>query len=130
MKKTTCGVLIVLAIGINTAIWLRLKNHPGISAENGPMENFQAACLATSFLLWLIASFASKNRAEKILLVGLALFSLSFLVLEVDTRKLGIPILPKIFHGPVRNTWLGALWLVVEWFFLKNARPTWSEFLC
>jgi hypothetical protein len=129
MKKTTLGVLIALAIGINTTIWLRLKGHPGIFAENGSMENFQAVFLTTSFLLWLFASFASKSRAEKILLISLALFSLSFLVLEVDTRKLGIPILPKIFHGPVRNAWLGALWLAVGWFFFKNAKPIWNEFL-
>src|SRR5215207_6455256 len=116
MKKTSTGVLIALAIGINTAIWLRFKNHPGISAENGPMENFQAVCLGLGCFLWLFASVASNTRAEKIFLISLALFNFSFLVLEVDTRKLGIPLLPKIFHGPIRNAWLGGLWLLVGWF--------------
>lgn len=118
-----------IVLGINTVVWLGLKNHPGISAENGPMENFQAACLAISFLLWVTASLLSKNHSEKILLSALALFSLTFLILEVDTRSFDAPLFNKLFNGKIRNAWLGALWLVVGLFFLRSAKITWAGFL-
>jgi hypothetical protein len=129
MKKTTLGFLIILAVSINTAIWLIFKNHPGIYLENGPMENFQAVCLGLGFLLWLSASFGSANRAKKILLVGLALFHLLFLVNEIDTRKLDMPILTKFLQGRIRNVWLWSLWAAVGFFFFKNAKSVWNEFL-
>ncbi|MEO5801888.1 MAG: hypothetical protein ABIR24_00035 [Verrucomicrobiota bacterium] len=129
MKKTTLGLLAIAAVGINSAFWLGLKNRPGIAAENGPMENFQVACLSLGFLLWLIAGFRSKNRAEQILLIGLALFNFSFLILEVDFRKLDAPVLNKIFNGRIRDAWLGCLWLAVGIAFLKNIKMTWKESL-
>ncbi|MEO6183482.1 MAG: hypothetical protein ABIP71_10390, partial [Verrucomicrobiota bacterium] len=129
MKKTTLGFLAFVVIGINTALWLGLKSHPGISAENGPMENFQAACLGLGFLIWLVASFRTKNRAEQILLAGLALFYFSFLILEVDFRKFHAPILNTLFNGRIRDAWLGCLWLGAGIIFYKNANPAWKEFL-
>lgn len=129
MKQNTFVLLAVLAIGINTAFWLRLKGHPGIFAENGPMENFQAVCLGLSFLLWLIAGVMAKDRWEKILLISLAVLNLSFLIHEVETRDLSTPILAAILNGRVRDAWLGALWLACVIFFLKNRKPVWNGFL-
>ena len=129
MKKTTLGLLVIAALGINTFFWLGLKSRPGIAGENGPMENFQAACLGLSFLLWLITGLRSNNRGEQILLLGLALFNFSFLILEVDFRKLDAPVLNKIFNGRIRDAWLGSLWLAVGIAFLKNAKLSWTEFL-
>jgi hypothetical protein len=129
MKKTTLAFLAIVALGINTAIWIGLKSHPGISAENGPMENFQAVCLSASFLLWLILALLSKNKEQQILLMGLSLFNFTFLVLEVDFRHLNAPTLNKIFNGRIRDIWLGALWLGVGILFLRKRKLAWKEVL-
>jgi hypothetical protein len=129
MKHTTLGFLIILATGINSAIWLGLKNQPGISSENGPMENFQAACLIACALLWFLMGVRSKIKGEQILWMGLALFHFSFLILEVDIRHLEAPVLNKIFNGKIRDAWLGFLWLVLGICFLKKRSQTWREFL-
>ncbi len=129
MKNTALGFLLLIVTGANTAVWIGQKDRPGISAENGPMENFQVVCLATSFLIWLVASLRSKSPSQKILLAALALFNLSFLVLEVDTRSLNAPLFNKLFHGRIRDAWLGGLWLVVGFFVFKNTKLALNEFL-
>lgn len=122
-------VLAIFAVVANTLIWLALKNQPGISAENGPMENFQLVCLFLGFLLWLTASVCSKKISEKIFLVTLALFSVSFFILEIDTRDFDMPLVNKFIRGKYRNGALILFWLGAAIAFLRHKKACWSEFL-
>ena len=128
MKKTASGILVLIAVGLNMAAWLALKN-PQISRENGPMENFQLICLFLAFLTWLWAGSRSKDKAAKIFLIALALFNLSFFILEIDTRKFDMPTVNKFIRGKYRNGALACLWLGAAIAFFKNKRSCWAEFL-
>lgn len=128
MKKST-GALITLAIIANSILWLMLKNQAGISAENGPMENFQIVCLALAFLLWLVATFVEKISTSKIILFSLALFNVSFLVLELDTRDFDAPFFNKLLNGKIRDAWLGCFWLILVISFFRKMKPAWAAFL-
>lgn len=128
MKKFPL-VLALFAVFANTFIWLTLKNRPGISAENGSMENFQLICLLLSFSLWLAARFGSNNNPEKFLLLALAIFNLSFFILEIDTRDFDMPLVNKYIRGKYRNVALGCLWLGTAWLFFREKKTNWLEFL-
>jgi len=128
MKKTL-SALVLFALIANTLFWLAQKDQPRISAENGPMENFQLVCLGMGFFLWLAASFSSKDGGKKTILLSLALFHVSFFVLELDTRDFDAPLLNKSFNGRIRDAWLGALWLLATIVVFRQGKSVLAAFL-
>jgi hypothetical protein len=130
MKKSSIAALALFAIAVNTSIWLFLNSRAAkIWDENGPMENFQAVCLALTIALLLIAVRFAHERGQRIFLYALALFAASILVLEVDFRRMNAPALNRIMNGRIRDAWLGTLWLVAAMFFVRNMKSVWETFL-
>jgi hypothetical protein len=128
----TRSALISLAVLLNTLIWLGLRSRPHISAENGPMENFQLACLSLSCLLWLASGFVAQEIGVKHFLFCLALFNLSFIVLELDTRGFDAPLLNMIMNekkGRIRDAGLAGIWLLMAIAFVPNRKEGWAVFL-
>src|SRR5262245_62064388 len=97
--------------------------------ENGPMENTQAACLFATMLLFVWNLYLAKEGTERIFLLGVCLVSGTFLVLEVDLRKVEIPALNRVWNGSIRNAWLGALWIGAFLLFVRQAVPVLACFL-
>jgi hypothetical protein len=89
------------------------------------LENIQALCLIVgAFVLWLQARAATDDSTKH----ALALASLGYItmfLLEFDVRPFKIPALTWLLNGPVRNLWLGGLWL----YFLGRAARTWRRVL-
>ncbi len=110
--------------------WLYLGNQfPLIYRENGPMENFQAACLFLSLLFLWFCIWTANRPAQRILFCGLMLLYLNMLVRELDFRSFDLPRLNFWLRGSVRNVWLSFCWAAGLILFLRNARPVWNEFL-
>jgi hypothetical protein len=121
---------IAALLALFSAAWLWVGgNRPSIAVEHGPMENFQAACLAIGFL-FLVALFTrTPFRPLRVLYGSIGLLYATFLLLEFDTREFNWPIANMFLNGPVRNTWLGLLWFIVFALFVANARPVIACFL-
>ena len=129
MNKMKLGFYVGIAVMANFALWIFLKQtFPLIQEENGPMENFQAVCLALTTILSFLTAKRAANAPWVVLFSLLALFAATFLVLEVDFRKMDLPALNKIMNGRIRDVWVGSLWLIGLVFLGKNFRPTWSSF--
>lgn len=92
------------------------------------MENFQALCLVAGFGFCLAALVQSERDPPRVFVLGLALLFLTMFVLEVDTRKLEVPVLVMLFNGTVRNVWLGIVWLGAAVLFFRNMQPVWRVF--
>lgn len=103
--NTTAFVLIVSFLWL----WASVR-HPSIFAENGPMENFQAGCLAVGIILLACAMSRTTAAAPRLLIAGIALLYFTFLVIEFDTREFDWPTVNRFLHGPVRNGTLVTLW--------------------
>src|SRR5688572_10384040 len=96
-----------------SALWLWLSTKTsGLFVEHGPMENFQAICIALGFVLFLWR-LPSQPPPQRVLLSGLALFYATFLVVEFDTRELGWGAATALLNGPIRNAWLALLWVLL-----------------
>ncbi len=112
-----------------TVLFLYLRQqYSDIARENGPMENFQAACILAGLILLIICMRLGRSKAEKILVAGIALLYATLLVLEVDLRRVDVGFLNLIWNGPIRDAWLGALWLAALWMFLRNREEVWRVF--
>jgi 4-amino-4-deoxy-L-arabinose transferase-like glycosyltransferase len=111
--------LAILLVGASL-LWLwAAAVYPKIYVENGPMENFQVGCLGVGALLFAWQA-RGLQRAERVLFAALALFYITFLIREFDTRKFDWPIANAILSGTIRNVWLGALWLVTGYFIYRS----------
>jgi hypothetical protein len=108
------------------SLWFcwRITVDTGIAEEHGTMENLQAVCLlAGALTLWLEARRRSAAARRALILAGLGYFTM--LLLEFDVRPFEIPWLTRLFGGPLRNAWLGAVWL----YFLTGAAKQWRHIL-
>lgn len=113
------GLAVLLVIA--TLLWLwAAAVHPGIYVENGPMENFQVGCLGVGGVLFLWRAWLAKAGVERVVFAALALFYLTFLIREFDTRKFDVPMVTSVLSGTVRNVWLGALWVVAGYFIYRS----------
>jgi hypothetical protein len=123
-------LLAAAGIAIFTAGWVvvQMQGH-SLHQENGVMENFQAGCLAVGMVFFVLGLRDSNATAPRILLFGLALLYGSFLVLEVDTRKLDLPTLNRLLNGRIRDAWLGMLWLFGAILFLRHRQAVWRTFV-
>jgi len=101
---------------------------PKLARENGPMENFQAICLTSGILLFLWTAWRGETAGRRCLAIGLALFYITFLVLELDVRRWGIEWLNAIFNGWPRNLWLGTAWVVTAVLVVRRWPAPWLEF--
>ncbi|MGH8527120.1 MAG: hypothetical protein ACREXY_23820 [Gammaproteobacteria bacterium] len=111
------AVLLVIA----TLLWLwAAAVHPKIYVENGPMENFQVGCLGVGGVLFVWRAWLVDERAARVLFAALALFYVTFLIREFDTRKFDVPIVTSVLSGTVRNVWLGGLWVVAGYFIYRS----------
>lgn len=114
MKAPTRGILgIAVVLVLFSALWLWFSTKTsGLFVEHGPMENFQALCIAFGFVLFLW-QLSAQPPPQRVLFSGLALFYATFLVVEFDTRELGWGAAATALNGPVRNAWLAALWVLL-----------------
>jgi hypothetical protein len=120
--RAILGTTAVLAIF--SALWLWLSTTTAganIFVEHGPMENFQAICIALGFLIYL-RQIPSSPPAQRLLICALALFYLTFVVVEFDTRELGWRTAALVLNGAVRNAWLAALWILLCLWGLRRRR--------
>lgn len=93
------------------------------------MESFEALCLFVGILLFGGAIHSAAGAPQRILFLGLTLFYLTVLVLEVDTRNMSVPVwVVRISNGTIRNLWLGGLWVIAAALFLRQPRPVLSCF--
>ncbi len=123
--KMLCWVTVYIAF---TVAWCLFRNHPSIAVENGPMEDYQALLLLAGVIVLAIAFKRSDVKGEQVLMAGLGLFYFTVLLLEVDTRQSGHPLLIKLTNGKIRNLWAGTLWLLAAIYFFRNARITLKYF--
>jgi hypothetical protein len=128
--RKTLGT-IALLLG-TTALWLWIgARYASVYVEHGPMESFQAGCLALGCLLFALRLSPSprprvSSTHERILFAALALFYGTFMLLEFDTREFDWPLFNRIFHGVIRNVWLGALWFIIGFLIFRHFRGFFS----
>jgi hypothetical protein len=120
-------VAIILALVSGGFIHLR-QTYPDIARENGPMENFQLACLGLGIGLLAYGSGRGPHRGERILCGGLALFYATMLMSELDFRQYDLPLLNRLTKGTVRNVALVLAWSVALVAFVKNRAEVWNRF--
>jgi hypothetical protein len=117
------GAIIVLAVFSVLWFWLSTTSAgANIFVEHGPMENFQAICIALGFFIFL-GQIRSTRPPQRLLVCALATFYLTFVVVEFDTRELGWRTAALILNGPVRNVWLVGLWILLCLWALRHRRP-------
>ena len=102
--------------------------HPGVAREHGPLESLQALGLLLAALGFLGAGAPGQPRSLHALGWSLALFCLTFFLLEFDTRPFGIEPLTRLTNGPVRDAWLAGLWLAMAGVVLARWRAVWATF--
>jgi hypothetical protein len=124
--KTRTRAILATTVGlvVFSALWLWLSTTPAganIFVEHGPMENFQAICIGLGFLLYL-GQIRSSQPPHRLLVAALAVFYLTFVVVEFDTRELGWRTAAVVLNGPVRNIWLVALWAAICVWALRHRR--------
>jgi hypothetical protein len=130
VRKSASILLVVISLALVSGGFIHLRqNYPDIARENGPMENFQLACLGFGIGLLAWGSHRSSTRGEKILCGGLALFYATLMVSELDFRPYNLPLLNQMTKGLVRNVALGFAWSVALVAFVKNRAAVWSRFL-
>jgi hypothetical protein len=123
------ALAVVSILVLQTAIWfLGRAYNPLVSVENGPMEIFQAGAMLVGwfFLAWTASQVDSLSH--RVLLSGLALFYLTFVFGEIDTRVFASPLLELVFDGAVRDLLFGLLWAGAVLLFFRHRRPTWICF--
>lgn len=105
--------------------YIAWRRDPQIASENRAMENFEALCLVIGMGLLIGAIRSIAGAPQKILLFGLTLFYFTILVLEMDTRKMNVPIwLVGLTNGTIRDVWLGSCWLIAAGLFLRRRSGT------
>ncbi len=102
--------------------------HPGVAREHGPLESLQALGLLLAALAFLGAGAPRRPRSLGALGWSLALFCLTFFLLEFDTRPFGVEPLTRLTNGPVRDAWLAGLWLAMAGVVLTRRRAVWATF--
>jgi hypothetical protein len=120
--RATLGIAAVLAVF--SALWLWLSTSAAgatIFIEHGPMENFQTICIVVGFLFY-VRQIPAARPTNRVLFSALALFYLTFAVVEFDTRELGWPTAALVLNGRVRNAWLATLWLLMGLWALRHRR--------
>jgi hypothetical protein len=123
------AISVALTLVVHTALWFLCRSYyPLISVENGPMEIFQAVALlgGCAILAWRASRVESTH--DRLLLLGLAIFYLTFVFGEIDTRVLASPFLELVFDGAVRNLLLGLLWGGAFVAFFRHRHLTWRRF--
>lgn len=82
--------------------------------ENGPVENVQAGGLVIGCLIFGFIAVRAGAAAYSLLFAALTLFYLTFALreIEVDAFLTDYPVL-AILESPLRNYWVGALWVVL-----------------
>jgi hypothetical protein len=114
--------ILALLVG-STALWLWIAAvRPRVHVEHGPMENFQAGCLALGGVLLGHRAWRSGKGAERAWLGALALLYVTFLFLELDTGEFDWPAVNTVLQGVVRNAWLGLLWSVAGLALFRHRR--------
>ena len=116
-------VLVLFSLLVITVVLVALQSrHPSISREHGPMENFQALCLALGTVALGVLAWRVREPAFRAFLAGTCMFYLTFLFLEFDVRPFRQPVLTLVLNGPIRNALLVAGWAWIGWLAWRN-RP-------
>lgn len=77
------------------------------------MENVQLACLFAGVVILLVGARLTGQPGLRVIFSGGALVYLTLFLLEFDVRPFKIPVLTQLLNGPVRNSWVSALWLLL-----------------
>jgi hypothetical protein len=109
LRQTIFNTVAFVLIASFLWLWASVR-HPSIFSENGPMENFQVACLAIGIIVLAWAMSRTTDLVPRLFIAGIALLYFTFLVIEFDTREFDWPTVNRFLHGPVRNGTLVALW--------------------
>jgi hypothetical protein len=92
--------IIAIVINIGCIVGLEYLGHVVLADENGPLEMFQVLFTCLAIVLFYFAAFKS-NRPQTQLYCAIALTFFTFLIRELDLRKLDLPgILTHIASGP------------------------------
>ena len=119
------SALVLLCLALLTSVFVLLyAADASIAREHGPMENFQTAWLCAGMLVLAAFSSRGENPGRRCFLSGLALFYLTFALLEFDVRPFRIPWLTLLLNGAVRNGWVGAAWGLVAWWAWRHRQTT------
>ena len=118
------GGLLLLNIGLMMAV---LK-FPDIGLEHGLMENLQAVGLLLAGGLFVAPGGYNSRRLQHVLAWPLALFCLTFLLLEYDTRPFAIAWLTWLTNGLVRDLCLAVAWLAVAVMAVTRWHRLWRAF--
>lgn len=122
-------LLVTLALAAQSLVWFFWwRQDATIARENGPMENFQAVAILIGLALLARGALQAPLPAQRLCLTGLAMFYLNLILLEVDTRRLGVPWLAWLCNGVPRATLLGSLWIVAGIWFAQHWRDTLRTF--
>jgi hypothetical protein len=96
----TLLAFIAAAINIGCVVGLEYLGHVVLADENGPLEMLQVLFTCLAIILFCAAAFKSA-RPQAPLYSAIALTFFTFLIRELDLRKLDLPgILTHIASGP------------------------------
>lgn len=120
--------LALLVVPLLTASYLIDTHVRPLAQENGPLENFQAICMALGLVFFAITIRQAGRVGVRVMCGGLALFYATIVLLEVDLRDTDLTALNRLTNGPIRDVGLLLCWLTGGWFFLRHRRETWRTF--
>ncbi len=100
MLRSLSGIpaAIIISVYIVFAIWASnavLDNNTHIYAENGLIENIQAAILAIACLVYLLSATLNK-KTETLIFLFFSLLCYSFMLRELDVERLDVPHVLKV----------------------------------
>ena len=118
---------IVVPIFLSVSCLVLWRSGRPVQMENGPMENLQVAFLLVGCVL-LFTSAVRNVHPNRMLNMGLGLFYLTFIILEVDLRPYNLPTINAIWNGRVRDAWLAGLWIVAALWSMRSRIAIWESF--
>lgn len=121
--RSSCITLLAIYLFLLFAVWLQT---PGITKENGLMENLQALALALGTLVSVAGMLLPDRRYPRFFFFVLTFMLLALFLREVDVERFDLPaILIFLGSGTGRNLLLAGAALLALAVFIKDYKNLW-----
>jgi len=125
--KKACLILLIVYISLSSIIYFLWWQNPSLSRENSLIENIQVVFLLFA-LLFIFARFV-KERVWNLPFVFFLISFLTILLREVDLRPFHLPRFVIFLSTKGRNVALALGWSLFVYFFIRNFRTSFIEFI-
>jgi hypothetical protein len=117
---------VVMCLAVLNVVFAALyRADVSIAREHGPMENVQALWLLAGTIVFAVFAFRANEPGRRCFFSGIALFYLTFFLLEFDVRPFKKPLLTLLLNGTGRNVWVGTTWVLMAFWTWRHRHATW-----